>query len=123
MSSKQFPAVIITGKTQALDVFEVLTALITPENTGTVLDMASTHFQISANTSAAATAGSLGIKMKTHVNNDYEVLPGTTTAINLIGTNMVTISVPNVFIYSLQFDPTGFDADKTYGITILQGQM
>ncbi|MCP4161573.1 MAG: hypothetical protein GY760_15985 [Deltaproteobacteria bacterium] len=123
MSSEQFKDVVITGKTQADGVFEVLTDLVTIENSGTVLDMSSTHFQISANTSANATAGALGIKMKTHINNAYEDLPGTTTSIDLIGTNMVTLSVPNMFIYSLQFTPTAFDADKTYGITILQGQM
>jgi hypothetical protein len=123
MSSKFFPAFEVAGKSQADGAFEVFTDIWTNENNGTILDMRATHFQISAHTSAAATAGTLEIAMKTYVNNVYEDLPGTITDISLIGTGMVTISVPNIYLYSLRFTPLLFDADKTYGVVIQQGQM
>ncbi len=119
----QFPPVVITGKSQALGAFTVDVGIESEAgNANAVLNMGAYTFAISANTSAAATAGSLAIKYRTHVNNQYEDLPGTTTAINLIGTNMATIIVSPVYIQSLQFTPSALDGDKSYGVTILQGQ-
>lgn len=127
MSSKFFSAYVNTDIPVATTQFEVFTDILTDENDGTILDMRSTHFQISAHTNGNASAGTLTIEMKTHENNQYEDLPGLLTSISLIGTGataeMVTISVPNIYLYSLRFTQASLTGVTTYGVVISQGQM
>ena len=127
MSSKFFSAYVNEDIPILTTDIEVFTDIWTNENDGSILDMRATHFQISAHTNGNASAGTLTIAMKTHENNQYEPLPGTTTIISLVGqgltAEMVTISVPNIYLYSLRFTQAALAGVTTYGIVISQGQM
>jgi hypothetical protein len=79
------------------------------------------HHQIQVEVSAQPSAGTLAVEYKTPGASEYVTAAGSPIDLTVLN-KAAAFRLDNVFIESIRFTPTGFDADKTYSIIMASNE-